>query len=272
VRSDGLDAERMGRALDLVQFPHGRWIVAIRQDRQSAKAGDDLAQEFEALARKSGRRERQAGDVAARPRQTGDEATAKRVRHCREHDRDDRGRLFRCERRRSRRHNDIDLEPDKLGGDVRETLGASLRPTNLNRDGASLDPAKFAQSLHKSGYQLGMGGRCTRDKEPDSRQLPRLLRTRHEWPRRRAAEERDELASLQLIEVHPIPHEPGPRKQDTELAGVSQEVTERFHNLLAVGEGGRCLKWVQTENSRQGYGTAGLPSTADICCDCRHGR
>ena len=26
--------------------------------------------------------------------------------------------------------------------------------------------------------------------------------------------------------------------QDIELAGISQEVTERFYNLLAVGEGG----------------------------------
>jgi hypothetical protein len=29
--------------------------------------------------------------------------------------------------------------------------------------------------------------------------------------------------------------------QDIELARISQEVTERFYNLLAVGEGGRCF-------------------------------
>ena len=51
---DGLDAERAGRGVDLVQLPHARWIVGIGHDRQSAKAGDDLAQEFEALARKFG--------------------------------------------------------------------------------------------------------------------------------------------------------------------------------------------------------------------------
>jgi hypothetical protein len=28
------------------------------------------------------------------------------------------------------------------------------------------------------------------------------------------------------------------------LARISQEAMERFYNLLAVGEGGRCLKWV----------------------------
>ncbi len=48
----------------------------------------------------------------------------------------------------------------------------------------------------------------------------RALRTCRERPRLRAAEQRDELAPL---------------------ARISQE---RFYNLLAVGEGDRCLKWV----------------------------
>ena len=70
-----------------------------------------------------------SGDVSDRPvilppgfdRLANDEAaSAKRIRHCREHDRDDRGRLFRCEHRRSRRDNDIDHEPHEFGGDLRE--------------------------------------------------------------------------------------------------------------------------------------------------------
>src|SRR6476646_1340350 len=51
---DGLNAERAGCGLDLIQLPHPWWIVGIGHDRQSAKAGDDLTQEFEALARKFG--------------------------------------------------------------------------------------------------------------------------------------------------------------------------------------------------------------------------
>jgi hypothetical protein len=42
----------------------------------------------------------------------------------------------------SRRDNDIDLEPDKLGRDFGEALAATLRPAILDRDGAALDPAK----------------------------------------------------------------------------------------------------------------------------------
>jgi hypothetical protein len=56
--------------------------------------------------------------------------------------------------------------------------------------------------------------------------------------RRRAAEKCDELASFRLIELHSIP----PARaglQDNELARISQEVTERFSSLLAVGDGGR---------------------------------
>ena len=72
---------------------------------------------------------------------------------------------------------------------------ASLRPAIFDRDGAALDPAEFAQPLHKSGSPLAPGRRRARAQEPDSRQLRRLLRARRERPRgRRAAEQADELA------------------------------------------------------------------------------
>jgi hypothetical protein len=44
--------------------------------------------------------------------------------------------------------------------------------------------------------------------EPDHRQR-RLLRARHERPRCRTAEQRDEVASFQLIELHSIPASQG---------------------------------------------------------------
>jgi hypothetical protein len=42
-------------------------------------------------------------------------------------------------------------------------------------------------------------------KKTDGRQLDWLLRTRRERPRRGATEQRDELASFQQIEMHPLP-------------------------------------------------------------------
>jgi hypothetical protein len=45
---------------------------------------------------------------------------------------------------------DVDVEPDELGRDLGEALGASFRPAILDHDGAILDPAEFVQSLRKS--------------------------------------------------------------------------------------------------------------------------
>src|SRR5215475_982939 len=93
------------------------------------------------------------------------------------------------------RDNDIDIEPDELGDDLRRAFGASLPPAILDRDGLTLDPTEFAQSLNKGGGPLGLGRRRGPAKQSNGRQL-HLLRTRRERPRgRRAAEQRDELAA-----------------------------------------------------------------------------
>ena len=91
--------------------------------------------------------DRQSSDVAARPRQTCDQAAADRVdRQCKD-DGDDRCRLLYCGDGGFRRDDDVDLQPDELGRDLGVALGAALRPAILDRDGAALDPAEFAQSL-----------------------------------------------------------------------------------------------------------------------------
>src|SRR5262245_38579378 len=79
-------------------------------------------------------------------------------------------------------------------------FAACLRPAILDRDGAPLAPAEFAQPLHKSGGPLAPGRSRGRSQKSDSRQLTRLLRARRERPRRRsAAEKRDEIAPLHSI-------------------------------------------------------------------------
>ena len=47
--------------------------------------------------------------------------------------------------------NDIDIEPDVLGCDLGGPLAATLRPVIFDCDGATFDPAEFAQPLHKRG-------------------------------------------------------------------------------------------------------------------------
>src|SRR5262249_15878779 len=78
-------------------------------------------------------------------------------------------------------------------------LSASLPPAVLDRDGATLDPAEFAQQLHKCVDLCAQAYWAAPTEVPDGRQLPRLLRTRRERPRGRAAEQRNEGAALHSI-------------------------------------------------------------------------
>ena len=152
---NGFEAELAGRCLNLAHLQRGGGIADIGDDRQSAQTGDNLAQEFDPLASEFGRLDRQAGHVAARPRQARDQALPTGSPDDREDDRDDRCRLLCRRDGASYRDDDVDLEPDELGGDLGEALVASLRPAIFDRDGATLDPAEFAQPLHKSGESIG---------------------------------------------------------------------------------------------------------------------
>ena len=62
----------------------------------------------------------------------------------------------------------------------------------------------------------------------------RLLRAGRERPRRRrAAEQRDELAAFQLMEMHPIPSRAGSTSQDTGLQRISQRDPRDSESLRA---------------------------------------
>src|SRR5262249_25169317 len=71
----------------------------------------------------------------------------------------------------------------------------SLRPTIFDRDGATFDPAEFSKPLHERGSPWARDRSGGRAQDSDGRQLWRL-RARRERPRRRAAEQPDELAPL----------------------------------------------------------------------------
>jgi hypothetical protein len=134
-----------------------------------------------------------------RSRQARDETAADRVSHHGKNDRNDRCRpLRRNDGRGSIGNNDVDLEPDELGRDLCSALGAPLCPTNLDGDGACLDPAEFTQPLYQSGEPVALGRRRALAQEPDGRQLRRLLRARRERPRGRAAKHPEKFAPPHL--------------------------------------------------------------------------
>src|SRR5262249_26646455 len=135
-------------------------------------------------------------DIAARPREAVDELDAERVTYDREYDRDDRCRLLgrqRCQTSGASK-DEIDVQPNELGGDLGHALGAALRPAILDGDGATLDPTEFVHPIQESGDPLALDASCTRAEHPYRWQPCRLLRARRNGPSCRAAEQRDELA------------------------------------------------------------------------------
>src|SRR5262249_20091595 len=90
--------------------------------------------------------------------------------------------------------DDIDFEPDEFGCDLSEAFRTCLRPANLDRDRAAIDPTEFAEPLHERGDPLALDGSRARTQEADGRHFSRLLRACRERPRSHAAEQPDELA------------------------------------------------------------------------------
>ena len=151
---------------------HGDGIADISHDRQPAETGDNLAQEFQPLAAASRSPGRQAGDVAARPRQARDQPLRPGRRH-REDDRDDRCRLL-CR---------------ETAAVPAVTMTSTLSRTNSAAISASarLRPSaqRYSIATVRPSTQPSSRSRCTKGgrpiraevgrraaQEPDGRQLP----------------------------------------------------------------------------------------------------
>jgi hypothetical protein len=112
-----------------------------------------------------------------------------------EHDGNGFGRLSRgLDHRRRRREDDVDIHAHQLGREFRQLLNP-VRPAKFNDDVLALDITVTAQARPQrlDPARAGRGGPEVEVSEP--RDFCRLLRARRERPHRRAADERDELAS-----------------------------------------------------------------------------
>jgi hypothetical protein len=87
----------------------------------------------------------------------------------------------------------------KLERDFRRTVIASFRPPDLDLKVATFDPAELTEPLHESRQPGATNRRSSGPQESESSHSVRLLRPRCDRPRRRAAEQRDDLAPLQSI-------------------------------------------------------------------------
>ena len=134
------EAKPSSLGLRLAHLEYGLSVVSIKQDGQSAELRYSLMQEFQPLACKLVRLDRQSGGVAAWFRQTCDQTAADRIDCHRKYDGNNRRRLSYNGDGASDRENDIDVETDKFGCDLGIALWAAFRPAILDRDCAAVDP------------------------------------------------------------------------------------------------------------------------------------
>src|SRR6516164_2261329 len=142
------------------------------------------------------RDEADPGGVTTGPVEAGDEAVSDRVAPGRKHDRHRRRCGLRRERGRGVANDERYLPTKKVRHQKRQPVSLTLVRTVLNRDVLALDEACFLEALAERSHAL-VRNRSTAEK-PDDRHC-RLLRVRCERPRRRAAEQRDEIAPLHSI-------------------------------------------------------------------------
>ncbi len=102
------------------------------------------------------------------------------------------------------------LPVNKVGRQRRQSIKLTFRPTIFDRDVATLNIACFVEALPDWAELASISSRTAEQADHWQR---RLLRTRRELPRRRAAEQRDEIAPL-----HSITWQPWPDLQDADIA------------------------------------------------------
>src|SRR5262249_54283591 len=144
-----------------------------------------------------------AGRVAARPGEADDEAESNRIVGDAEHDRNGRSHRFRRQGRCGASSGDDhgDLAAHQLGHHRRQSIVLTLGEAIFDRYAATLDVPGFGQTLAKKSQDLRIRRSRASAEISDHRQL-RLLRARRERPRRRrAAEQRDELAAFHLHSI-----------------------------------------------------------------------
>src|SRR5262245_12271616 len=86
----------------------------------------------------------------------------------------------------------------QFSGQRRQAIVMAIGPTVLNREVLVVDQTRFTQALPKRCDTVGVGLRRAGTEEADHRHT-RLLRARRQRPRRRAAEQRYEIAAFHSI-------------------------------------------------------------------------
>src|SRR5438477_6487725 len=135
-----------------------------------------LLEQFQTLADEIRGEEGQPRDIAARPRQAGDEPAPNRIGGSSEDNGEGPGRLLgshggEC----GWGQDDIDLEGNEFGRESGEPLELPLGISVFDQDVAALDVTELTQSLAEGLWQVGTSGQVDGRQPSYSSDLGRLL-------------------------------------------------------------------------------------------------
>src|SRR5215470_3601953 len=232
-----------------------RRIGRLLEDCNPSSLRHDLLEQFEPLHRQFRGHNGEPGYVAARARQTCDQAAFQRVGR-RSHD--DRNALH-CALRGADRsgaedYDDIDLRPQQIADQRGYRFNIITIMAKLVGDVAPLDITEVAHPAHEFLAEW-IVARGSRPDVPNTRRLARLLRARRERPcGYTAADKYDEF---------PPPHGAYPKAKDhgQSIAGVGVGQWRASQQKAAPHDRFRVLRWVK----------GGNPSThKELFCDGHH--
>src|SRR6266849_1170887 len=171
---DGVECHAQGSSssLDLVE---GRFLVGIcwvpkKGDARHVRHG--LFQKLEPFCRQARAKYRQACDVSTWVREARDEAAPHWIANAGDDDGDSRRRLLGGESRGcSPGHDDVHVEPNELGREVRQPLVSPLRVSLLECNALSFHVAEIAQAYPERLPRRRVGG-----EQPDPWDRRRRLR------------------------------------------------------------------------------------------------
>src|SRR5262249_4298965 len=187
-----------------------RRIGRLLEDCNANGLRHDLLEQFEPLHGQFRGHDGEPGYVAARARQTCDQAAFQRVARRSHDDRD----ALRCALRGADRsgaadYDDIDLRPQQIADQRGYRFDIIPIMAKLVGDVAPFDITEVAHPAREFLAEW-IVVRGSRPDVPDTRRLARLLRARRQRPSRcRAAEQRDELAALHSITSSAATSKPG---------------------------------------------------------------